>query len=38
MDLRENVIAAAAALFQQVGLRFTMQQLAAVLHISKKTI
>ena len=38
MELRENVIAAAAALFQTEGLRFTMQEVAAALHISKKTI
>ncbi len=38
MDLRERVIAAAAALFQKSGLRFTMQEVAAALHISKKTI
>ena len=38
MDLRENVIAAATALFQTEGLRFTMQEVAAALHISKKTI
>lgn len=38
MELRENVIAAAAALFQTEGLRFTMQEVAATLHISKKTI
>ena len=38
MDLRERVIAAATALFQAEGLRFTMQEVAAALHISKKTI
>lgn len=38
MNLRENVIAAATALFQTEGLRFTMQEVAAALHISKKTI
>ena len=38
MDLRESVIAAAAALFQAEGLHFTMQEVAAALHISKKTI
>ena len=38
MDLRESVIAAATALFQTEGLRFTMQEVAAALHISKKTI
>lgn len=38
MELRENVIAAATALFQAEGLRFTMQEVAEALHISKKTI
>ena len=38
MNLRENVIAAAAELFRTEGLRFTMQEVAAALHISKKTI
>lgn len=38
MDLRERVIAAATALFRSEGLRFTMQEVAAALHISKKTI
>lgn len=38
MNLREKVIAAATALFQAEGLRFTMQEVAAALHISKKTI
>ena len=38
MELRENVIAAVTALFQTEGLRFTMQEVAAALHISKKTI
>ena len=38
MELRDNVIAAATALFQAEGLRFTMQEVAAALHISKKTI
>ena len=38
MDLRERVIAAATALFQASGLRFTMQEVAAALRVSKKTI
>ena len=38
MELRERVIAAATALFQTQGLRFTMQEVASALHISKKTI
>lgn len=38
MGLRENVIAAVTALFRTEGLRFTMQEIAAALHISKKTI
>lgn len=38
MELRERVIDAATALFGKEGLRFTMQQVAAALHISKKTI
>lgn len=38
MDLRSCVIKAAEALFQRSGLRFTMQEVAAALHISKKTI
>jgi len=38
MDLRRRVIDAAAALFQREGLKFTMQQVADSLHISKKTI
>jgi len=38
MDLRRRVIDAATALFQQEGLKFTMQEVADVLHISKKTI
>lgn len=38
MDLRGRVIKAAEALFQKSGLRFTMQEVAAALHISKKTI
>lgn len=38
MDLCDRVIAAATELFQSKGLRFTMQEVAAALHISKKTI
>lgn len=38
MDLRSQVIKTAESLFQKSGLRFTMQEVAAVLHISKKTI
>lgn len=38
MELHSQVIKTAEALFQQSGLRFTMQEVAAVLHISKKTI
>lgn len=38
VELRGNVIAAATALFREEGLRFTMQEVAAALHISKKTI
>lgn len=38
MELRRRVIDAAAALFQQEGLKFTMQEVADALHISKKTI
>jgi len=38
MELREQLVAAATALFQTEGLRFTMQELADALHISKKTI
>lgn len=38
MDLRQRVIDAATALFQREGLRFTMQEVAGALHISKKTI
>ncbi len=38
MDLRSQVISAAESLFQKSGLRFTMQEVAAALHISKKTI
>ncbi len=38
MELWERVVAAATALFQTEGLRFTMQEVAEALHISKKTI
>lgn len=38
MELRERIIEAATTLFGTEGLRFTMQQVAAALHISKKTI
>ena len=38
MDLRTQILDAAAELFQSDGLSFTMQQIAAALHISKKTI
>lgn len=38
MDLRKQIIEAAAELFKTEGLQFTMQEVAAVLHISKKTI
>lgn len=38
MELRTQILDAAAHLFQAVGLNFTMQQVAAALHISKKTI
>ena len=38
MELRSQVISAAESLFQRSGLRFTMQEVAAALHISKKTI
>ena len=38
MDLRTQILDAAAKLFQAKGLGFTMQQVAAALHISKKTI
>ena len=38
MDLRTQILDAAAKLFQAEGLGFTMQQVAAALHISKKTI
>ncbi len=38
MEFRRRVIDAAIALFQREGLKFTMQQVADTLHISKKTI
>ena len=38
MELRTQILDAAAGLFQAEGLSFTMQQVAAALHISKKTI
>ena len=38
MELRTQILDAAAKLFQAEGLSFTMQQVAAALHISKKTI
>lgn len=38
MELRAQILDAATRLFQEVGLSFTMQQVAASLHISKKTI
>ncbi len=38
MDLHERIIKAAAELFQRSGLKFTMQEVAAELNISKKTI
>ncbi len=38
MELRERIIGAAAELFQRSGLKFTMQEVAAELNISKKTI
>lgn len=38
MDLKEQLVTAATALFQTEGLRFTMQEVADALHISKKTI
>ncbi len=38
MELRRRVIDAAAGLFQREGLKFTMQEVADALHISKKTI
>lgn len=38
MELRKQIIEAAAELFKTEGLQFTMQEVAAALHISKKTI
>ncbi len=38
MELRRRVIDAATLLFRQEGLKFTMQEVADALHISKKTI
>lgn len=38
MDLKKQIIEAAAELFKTEGLQFTMQEIAAALHISKKTI
>lgn len=38
MELHTQILDAAAQLFQAEGLSFTMQQVAAALHISKKTI
>ena len=38
MELRRQILDAAAQLFQAEGLSFTMQQVAVALHISKKTI
>ncbi|MDY4222014.1 MAG: TetR/AcrR family transcriptional regulator [Candidatus Faecousia sp.] len=38
MELRAQILDTAAKLFQAEGLGFTMQQVAAALHISKKTI
>ena len=38
MELRTQILDAATELFQAEGLSFTMQQVAAALHISKKTI
>ena len=38
MDLRRQILDAATELFRVEGLSFTMQQVAAALHISKKTI
>lgn len=37
-ELRERIISAATELFQKTGLKFTMQDVAAALSISKKTI
>lgn len=38
MDLRKRIIVTASELFQSSGLQFTMQEVAAALNISKKTI
>ncbi len=38
MDLREMILQEAILQFQQKGLKFTMQDIAEQLHISKKTI
>ena len=38
MNLRSRIITAASDLFQSTGLQFTMQEVAAALSISKKTI
>ncbi len=38
MDLRKRIIEAATELFQSSGLKFTMQEVATMLNISKKTI
>ncbi len=37
-ELREHIISTATELFQNTGLKFTMQEVAASLSISKKTI
>lgn len=38
MELRKQMIEAATELFKTEGLQFTMQEVAAAIHISKKTI
>lgn len=38
MELKRRVIDTATVLFQREGLKFTMQEVAGALHISKKTI
>ncbi|MDE6626659.1 MAG: TetR/AcrR family transcriptional regulator [Lachnospiraceae bacterium] len=38
MELKKQIIKAAEELFKTDGLQFTMQEVAAALHISKKTI
>ncbi|MDE6745253.1 MAG: TetR/AcrR family transcriptional regulator, partial [Oscillospiraceae bacterium] len=38
MELKKQIIKAAEELFKTEGLQFTMQDVAAALHISKKTI